>query len=256
MAQMIGAKDWSSTLLGPPENWSAALRMMVNFMIPNRFPMLLWWGPEYISIYNDAYAPILGAKHSWALGRPFKEVWSEISHILLPLIDAPFRGGASTWMEDIPLEIKRHGWTEETHFTIAYSPVPDEDAPGGIGGVLATVHEITEKVVGERRLATLRDLAARASEARSVERACAVAIDVLKRKGSDIPFALLYLMDKDGDEAHLAASAGFEKDHPAAPPVIAINDEKASWPLAKALYDDALVRVDPDLGPIRPIQPL
>lgn len=136
MARLIRDKDWSATPIGPVENWSPALRMMVDFMIPNPFPMLLWWGPEYISIYNDAYAPVLGDKHPWALGRPFGEVWSEIRHVLLPLIDAPFQGEKATWMEDIPLEIKRYGWTEETHFTIAYSPVPDQTAPRGIGGVL------------------------------------------------------------------------------------------------------------------------
>jgi integrase len=84
--------------------------------------------------------------------------------VLEPLIDAPFNGGPPTWMDDILLEINRHGFFEETHFTIAYSPVPDDTAPRGIGGVLAMAHEITEKVIGERRVEALRDLAARRSE--------------------------------------------------------------------------------------------
>ena len=79
------------------------------------------------------------------MGQPVRECWSEIWHVLQPLIDTPFNGGPATWNEDISLEINRHGFVEETHFTIAYSPVPDETAPGGIGGVLATVHEITER---------------------------------------------------------------------------------------------------------------
>jgi hypothetical protein len=161
MLRLIRQKDWSRTPIGPIEQWSPTLKIMVDFLVANRFPLLLWWGPQYVSIYNDAYRPILGAKHPRALGQPFREVWPEIEHILSPLIDTPFNGGPATWMDDILLEVNRHGYFEETHFTIAYSPVPDETAPRGIGGVLATVHEITDKIVGERRIEALRDLAAR-----------------------------------------------------------------------------------------------
>src|SRR4029077_7761871 len=107
-------------------------------------PMLLWWGPDYICIYNDAYIPILGLKHPNALGLPVRECWSEIWDILKPLIDTPFSGGPSTWIEDFELHIQRSGFTEETHFTVAYSPAPDAATPSGIGGVLATVHEISQ----------------------------------------------------------------------------------------------------------------
>jgi len=91
-------------------------------------------------------------------------VWKETWHVLKPLIEMPFKGGPATWMEDIALELNRRGFFEETHFTIAYSPVLDETAPSGIGGVLATVHEITDKVIGERRVHALRELGARSGE--------------------------------------------------------------------------------------------
>src|SRR5215471_17750898 len=168
MGALIQAMDWSLTPLGPVASWSPSLRMMVPFLLVNRFPLLLWWGPEFIQIYNDAYRPILGTKHPYpGLGRPVSECWSEIWHVLRPLIETPFNGGPATWMEDIQLEINRYGFVEETHFTIAYSPVPDETVPGGIGGVLATVHEITEEVVGQRRIITLRDLGTRSAEAKT-----------------------------------------------------------------------------------------
>jgi hypothetical protein len=73
MGKLIRSKDWSKTPLGPVGTWSPALRMMVSFLLANRFPLLLWWGPEYVSIYNDAYRPVLGAKHPWAIGQPFRE---------------------------------------------------------------------------------------------------------------------------------------------------------------------------------------
>jgi hypothetical protein len=99
MGALIRAKDWSSTPIGPVESWSPSLRMMVGLLLANRFPLLLWWGPNYVSIYNDAYRPVLGEKHPRSLGEPVKECWSEIWHILKPLIDAPFEGGPSTWMD-------------------------------------------------------------------------------------------------------------------------------------------------------------
>jgi hypothetical protein len=147
METRIRSFDWSRTPIGAPDTWSPALRTTIDILLRNSFPMLLWWGPEYISIYNDAYRLVLGQKHPWGLGRPVRECWSEIWQILKPLIDTPFHGGPATWMEDIELELDRSGFTEETHFTIGYSPVRDDTASEGIGGVLATVHEISAKVV-------------------------------------------------------------------------------------------------------------
>jgi PAS domain S-box-containing protein len=208
MEERIHSLDWSETPLGPIENWSEALKTTVRIVLANRFPMLLWWGPEYISIYNDAYVPILGQKHPWGLGKPVRECWSEIWDVLKPLIDTPFQGGPATWSEDIELHINRSGFTEETHFTIAYSPVPDETEQRGIGGVLATVHEITAAVIGQRRSVALRDLAS-TTEARTASEACADAASKLAMYSKDIPFALIYLSPKDGN-ATLAASTGVE----------------------------------------------
>src|ERR1044071_3053684 len=98
IGELIRSTDWSKTAIGAMETWSPALRMMVRFLLANRFPLLLWWGPEYVSIYNEAYRPILGRKHTAAMGKPVRECWSEIWHILKPLIDTPFQGGAATWM--------------------------------------------------------------------------------------------------------------------------------------------------------------
>jgi PAS domain S-box-containing protein len=237
MGALIRATDWSTTPLGPIDNWSPTLRMMVSFLLANRFPLLLWWGPQYIQIYNDAYRPIPGAKHPKSLGQPAGECWREIWHIIGPLIDTPFGGGPATWMEDLELEIQRSGFIEETHFTVAYSPVPDDTAPRGIGGVLATVHEITEKVIGERRVVALRDLGARAAEAKRAEEACAIAAAALANHPKDIPFALLYLLDADGSQARLAGAAGVSPGEAAAPLRVSLDNSAPGgpWPLAKAM---------------------
>ena len=244
MGELIRSRDWSATPIGPVESWSPALRMMVRFLLANRFPLLLWWGPDYVSIYNDPYRPVLGAKHPAALGQPVRECWSEIWHVLKPLIDTPFQGGPATWNEDIFLEINRHGFVEETHFTIAYSPVPDETVPSGIGGVLATVHEISARVVAERRVVVLRDLGTGAGDAKTAEEACAVVANTLCAHSKDIPFALLYLTDADGKRVRLAGACGVGIGEAVSPPTISLEPADGGWPVSEAMRSDEMIVVD------------
>ena len=244
VGSQIRAYDWAQTAIGPIASWTPTLRTMVRFLLANRFPLLLWWGPQYVSIYNDAYRPVLGTKHPWALGKPVSECWSEIWHILQPLIDTPFYGGPPTWNDDIELEINRHGFVEETHFTIAYSPVPDEAAANGIGGVLATVTETTEKVVGERRIVVLRDLGNRAAEAKTAEEACAIAAETLEKHAKDVPFALIYLIHSDRKHARLAGAAGSRIGDNVSPLVVSLEGHSSphqGWPLTAA---DRLLAVE------------
>jgi PAS domain S-box-containing protein len=242
MGGLIRAFDWSNSPLGPIESWSAALQTTLRIVLANRFPHILWWGAHYVQFYNDAYRPVLGSKHpDNALGRPASECWTEIWHIIGPLIDTPFNGGPATWDDDIFLEVNRHGFFEETHFTIAYSPVPDEDAPGGIGGVLGTIHEITDKVVGERRVIALRDLGAKVSEAKTAEEACAIAAQTLAAHDKDIPFILLYLLHADGNQAHLAGAAGVKPDEEISPSVVKLREsQERRWPMAAAVLTETM----------------
>jgi PAS domain S-box-containing protein len=253
MGMRIRSFDWSRTAIGTPERWSPALHMLLRILLANRMPMLLWWGPKFVQFYNDAYLSIPGTKHPAALGQEGSECWPEVWHILAPLVQTPFEGGEATWIEDLQLELRRSGFSEETHFTVAYSPVPDETAPGGIGGVLATVHEISEKVIGERRVNILRDLGSRAAEARTAEEACCIAATTLSKHPKDIPFALLYLMDETRDEARLAATCGFPDDlvsdtvNPAVIRWAERATESVSWPLQQA-FDSAQMQIVDDLS--------
>jgi signal transduction histidine kinase/CheY-like chemotaxis protein len=244
MGELIRNTEWTETHLGPPANWSPALRMIVKFLLANRFPQMLWWGPEFCSLYNDAYIPILGTKHPGALGRPVREIWHEAWHIIQPLIETPFSGGPATWMEDIPVEINRKGFFEETHFTIAYSPVPDE-SPSGIGGVLATVHEITDKVVGERRMLALRDLGARSVEPKSVEEAWIIVRETLSPHSKDIPFLLLYLLDEKRQNARLACCIGADQDDRACPKSVDLSSQTGEvWPFFEVLASEKIHLVE------------
>ena len=193
MTHRIRRFDWTKTSLGHPDDWSHSLKSVIGLMLANSFPMLLWWGEDYIQIYNDPYIPVPGMKHPQrSLGVPAYECWSEIWHILKPLIDKPFGGGPATWMTDITLIINRNNFSEETHFTIGYSPVPDDTAGSGIGGVLATVVEITETVIGKRQMETLRDLGKNLSAVLPEDEVYSGTLEVLANNPYDIPSASIY----------------------------------------------------------------
>src|SRR6185503_422461 len=109
MGALMRSLDWSQTPFGLPDTWSPSLRSMVRILLANRFPLLLWWGPDHNQLYNDAYRPVLGAKHPQYLGRPGRECWSEIWDVIGPLVQTPYTGGPATWDDDIFLVLKRHG---------------------------------------------------------------------------------------------------------------------------------------------------
>jgi PAS domain S-box-containing protein len=154
MSALIRAKDWSKTVLGPANSWPPSLTLLVNIMLASGFPMAVRWGPEFVMIYNDGYQPILGSKHPWALGLPFSEVWPEVQPQLRPLHEAILSGKRGAFFaEDLLLRIQRHGveW-EDARFTISYSPIPDPSSPTGVGGVLITAVETTNRVRTEEAL--------------------------------------------------------------------------------------------------------
>ena len=159
--------DWARTPLGPIERWPQSLRTSVSICLSSRFPILVWWGPELVMLYNDAYCPILGAtKHPQAMGRGGREVWPETWPILGPMLEGVLTKGEATWSDDQLLLLDRNGFLEEGYFTFSYSPIRDES--GRVGGVFCAVTETTWRVLGERRLQTLRESqeALRASEAK------------------------------------------------------------------------------------------
>jgi PAS domain S-box-containing protein len=258
MGALLRSMDWSKTPIGGFETWSSALKMMVRLLLANRFPLLLCWGPHYCQLYNDAYRPVLGDKHPASLGQPASECFPEIWDVIGPLIDKPFSGGSATWMDDLQLEYIRYDRLEEAHFTVAYSPVPDESMPSGIGGVLATMYEITEQVVGERRRSALRDLGSRSAEAKTAEEACFIAASTLAQYPEDVPFALLYLHDPHRKQAHLAGAAGMEMGSTESPHEIDLSEKpscEALWPLAQVVRFETMQIVEDLQGKLSSVPP-
>jgi signal transduction histidine kinase len=239
MGEVMRAIDWANTPMGPVAKWPASLRTMVTVVLGNRFPMCIWWGPELRHLYNDGYRPMLGAKHPASIGQPAAEVWAEIWNVVGPMAMQILRGGPATYSADLLLEMNRYGYLEETYFTFAYSPIPEDNR---VGGLLITVQETTGQVLSERRLKTLLDLAARSAHAKTAEEACATAAEILATNPSDVPFALLYLIEPEGDRARLVSSVGLGGYQGAGTPELirvgpsALDGNGAahSWPLAEA----------------------
>jgi PAS domain S-box-containing protein len=231
--------DWSETPVGPVALWPQSLKIAVRIMLDSRYAMWLGWGPEFTFFYNDAYAKMtLGPKHPWALGRSAREVWSEIWDDIGPRAESVVRTGQATWDEGLLLFLERHGFPEETYHTFSYSPIPGDQ--GGVGGMLCVVTEDTERTIGERRLRTLRELAARtADEARSAEDACQSAARTLGQNRHDLPFGLIYLFDENAKAARLAGVTGLSGDSPAVQPCVdasGSDGREPSWPFRAVLH--------------------
>jgi signal transduction histidine kinase len=233
IAQLLRAMDWAASPLGPPERWPQSLRTIVRVLLTSRFAMWLGWGPELSFFYNEAYRrATLGAKHPWALGRPSSEVWAEIWPDVQGRIESVLRTGQATWDEDLLLFLERNGYREETYHTFSYSPVMDDS--GAIRGNLCVVTEETDRVIGERRLALLREAAAEIAGTNS-EPELFAAIGNSLEGSPDLPFTLTYLVDEAGTSARLAHATSFTAAHPAAPATLALDSADAIWPLTVAL---------------------
>src|SRR6185312_8703628 len=157
MGELIRAKDWSKTPIGNPENWSYSLKTAIGLVLHSKFPMFLWWGPELICFYNDAYRPSLGndGKHPSILGMRAKDAWPEIWDVIKPLIDQVVNTGEATWDEDRLIPIYRNGGMEDVYWTFSYSPIYNDTDE--IEGVLVTCNETTEKVLAMNRLKESKD---------------------------------------------------------------------------------------------------
>ncbi|MGC4892351.1 SpoIIE family protein phosphatase [Micromonospora sp. DT31] len=237
--------DWSAHPLGPPETWPQSLRTAVRILLSSRFPMWMAWGPQLSFFCNAAYRrDTLGRKYPWALGRPAYEVWAEIWDDIGPRVDTVLRTGEATWDEGLLLFLERAGYREETYHTFSYSPLHDDD--GGLVGMLCVVSEDTERVIGERRMATLRDLGSDPSVIRTEQETLAFVSRQLGRNPRDLPFTLTYLFD-DGGAARLVAATGLDTGHPAAPATLSCADPATPWP-AGALTEGESVQIPLD-GP-------
>jgi PAS domain S-box-containing protein len=234
MGGLCRAFPWEDTPLGPLSEWPQSLRSAVGILLPSQAQIILFWGPQRICIYNDAYRPIFGSRHPWALGKPGSVGWSVIWPVLGPLLEGVVNTGEAFSARDFAYFVDRGGFLEEVYFDVSYDPVRDET--GGVGGVFCIVSETSSRVIGERRLHTLRDLGGQAAVVReSLEAACRAAVETIGGNERDVPFAMVYLRHKAADPWTLA---GVTKHREALLRDAALLPPQA-WPLDTVLAEGA-----------------
>src|SRR5579875_1364721 len=224
--------DWSATPLGPVEDWPQSLRTCIRIILTSQQPMFVWWGERLINLYNDAYRSILGGKHPAAFGQPADEVWREIWDQVGPRAESAMRSNEGTYDESLLLIMERYGYREETYYTFSYSPVPNDQ--GGAGGIICANTDDTRRIISERQVSLLRELAAKTSDSRTWQDACWLSARGLTANPQDICFGLIYVLNEARDGLELASMTGLDKGHPAAPAVMPF-DNNAAWPLNQAV---------------------
>ena len=153
MGELTRAHDWARTPLGTPGQWPEALKTTLRLVLTSHQPMFIWWGPQLIQFYNDAYRQTMGPeRHPSALGQPGRACWEEIWPIIGPQIESVLAGGAATWHEDQLVPVTRHGKREDVWWTYGYSPIQDS---GGVRGVLVVCNDVTREHLARQELELL-----------------------------------------------------------------------------------------------------
>ncbi len=245
MGERIRLHDWAATPLGALSDWPMPLRHAVGLCVRSKFPIMVKWGwPDLITLYNDAFIPSVGEKHPNALGKPFFNSWPELRPTIEPMFQKVLTAGESEVSENLLHVYNHHGSLEERYFTVSCNPIMLDS--GRPGGTFDSCYDVTDRVLGERRLRTLRHLAARAADAIGTDEAYGIAADVLRGNGHDIPFALLYAAEPNGRSARLVGCVGMEFGSIASPRTIEfqIIEAHSAWPLARAAVTNRPVQVD------------
>ncbi|MBD2682000.1 response regulator [Nostoc paludosum FACHB-159] len=233
--------DWSQTSLGPTQHWPQSLKTAVRIMLTSRQPMFVWWGDELINLYNDPYKAIIGGKHPQALGQPASHVWREIWDQIRPRAESALLKNEGTYDEALLLIMERNGYPEETYYTFSYSPVPNDE--GQTGGIICANTDDTQRIISERQLKLLRELATRTADARTFDEACTLSASCLETNPYDLPFAMIYLVDPDRQQVSLARTCGIEPNHIAVPQTVALNSDTV-WPFGEVMTTHQTKLVD------------
>jgi PAS domain S-box-containing protein len=173
MGHLTRAFDWSATAIGSPDGWPQSLRTAVRILLNSNHPMFIWWGPELIQFYNDAYRETMGPeRHPSALGQRGRECWAEIWPIIGPQIEQVMRGGGATWHEDQLVPVTRYGRLEQVWWTYGYSPIDEDD---GVGGVLVVCRDVTREHLAA---AALREREAELARVQQIGRIGGLEVDL------------------------------------------------------------------------------
>jgi len=241
MAKLVRSKDWSATALGPIETWPQSLRTTVSLCLASNFPINVAWGPAHVQIYNDGYWPIVGGKHPESMGQDYSVCWASAWPAIGEAFDRGWAGQTS-YIENQRMFLDRNGFLEETFFTFSFSPIRDES--GAVGGLFHPVTEQTDRILSERRIKMLRDLATHAGSAHETAEVYTRAAEIFAGHAFDLPFVLIYRLNEQATRAELAAQTGLAPGTAASAKIYDLTVPSMDWPFAEALKATSGLQVE------------
>jgi signal transduction histidine kinase len=255
MDELLRQFPWAKSSIGAPETWPDTWRAAARLCLDSAFPMILLLGEEFLFLYNDPVIPLTGGKHPHVLGMPAPTAWPEIwDDPIEPMVLHVIKTGDPSGSENLYLPLERNGYPEETHFIMMFSAIRAEDRRPN--AVLLTLRETTEAVLVSRRVDCLDALANHCLDAETAADVCSTAAEVMDRQLRDLPFTLLYLVERDAHRAKLSTYSGFKSGPGAfAPEIIALDalDAEERWRIASAASTQETLRIDlspPDIAPL------
>jgi signal transduction histidine kinase len=245
MAQRMRAFDWCGSSFGPPAAWPDNLRIALGICLTSHVPMHVMWGASLTFFYNDAYAPFLSrGKHPNALGFSGRDAVSELWGRIGLDVERVLETGEAYATDEVSMFVDRAVPNEEVYAKLSFSPVFGPDAR--VEGLLCACNEVTDHVLYQRRLETLRKLAMQ-PEMPSIAQACSAAANVLEENPRDVPFAGIYLAADDAEHGQRIAAVGLPVDREFLPPSFLLDapDPESPWPLSAAFHRPGSTAVGP-----------
>ena len=223
IGEMLRHQDFRAAGLGPAENWPSSLKHIAEMVLNSRQAKFVAWGPDLTFIYNDAYVPIFPERHPRSLGRPFREVWTDIWEQFEPIVGSTLEGNPQLFKE-LLIPMRRDGHMEDTWFTFSYTPLRDDD--GAIAGILCAAMEVTDQVSAKRgertaleelrakseTLAVVNRAGATITAELNVERLTQIAVDAgVALTGAEFGAFFYNVDDGEGGSYMLYALSGVER---------------------------------------------
>lgn len=234
--------NWANTSLGPIEEWPADLRGMCNLIMASPHPAAMYWGPDHVAIYNEAYVMLAGNKHPELMGSRYQDAWKEIWHVISGVFSVAMSSAQATMKDDDCLFMTRNGFMEETYFSWSIIPLIGDD--GSVVGLYNPAFEKTRRKIAERRMLTLREIGERTAAARAVSDFWSLMLEGFEVNEYDAPLVIVYSLNEaeDSDVASSASSTaaaakqcrlegtlGVPRGHPCAPEIIDLRHDKIGF---------------------------
>ncbi|KAF4971496.1 hypothetical protein FZEAL_9839 [Fusarium zealandicum] len=232
---VVQSVDWESTSLGPMTDWPAQLQQTFNQVASDSRPIALYWGPDYITIYNEAFSRYCGARHPGRLGRPATESWPHLKERLDNMMAFPLKNYSKVDDDESRFFVEQcDGSVEETYVKFSLVPILSDKQ---CLGVQHSLLEVTSRRLWERRMKMLIDLGEALVSTRDAKSYWSTTIEELERWSPtyDVPLAFIYSVEEDGNDSstspydcpktcRLEGSLGVPDGHAIAPSVLSLRD--------------------------------